>query len=98
MANWLYHKFQQGPGFECLSAPDLSVVPFRFRPKSGDTNKFNRRLLKNIIKSQKLFLSSTLLKGEFALRACILSFRTHQAEVEEAFEVITSEAQKLAKE
>jgi hypothetical protein len=43
-------------------------------------------------------LSSTRLKGEFILRACILSFRTHQAEVEEAFEIITSEAQKLAKE
>jgi aromatic-L-amino-acid decarboxylase len=98
LANWLYHKFQEEPGFECLSAPDLSVVPFRFRPKSGDINEFNRRLLKNIIKSQKLFLSSTLLKGTFVLRACILSFRTHQAEVEEAFEIITSETQKLAEE
>jgi len=98
LANWLYHKFQEEPGFECLSAPDLSVVPFRFRPKSGDVNEFNRRLLKNIIKSQKLFLSSTLLKGTFVLRACILSFRTHQAEVEEAFEIITSETQKLAEE
>jgi len=98
LAEWLYHKFEEEPGFECLAAPDLSVIPFRFHPKSGDIHEFNRRLLKNIIRSQKLFLSSTLLKGQFVLRACILSFRTHQAEVEEAFEIITSEAQKLAKE
>jgi aromatic-L-amino-acid decarboxylase len=98
LAEWLYHKLQKESGFECLTAPDLSVVPFRFRPKSGDINEFNRRLLKTINKSQKLFLSSTLLKGTFVLRACILSFRTHQAEVEEAFEIITSAAHKLAKE
>ncbi len=98
LAEWLYHKFNEEPGFECLSPPDLSVIPFHFRPKSGDIHEFNRRLLKNIIRSQKLFLSSTLLKGQFVLRVCILSFRTHQAEVEEAFEIITSEAQKLTKE
>jgi len=95
LAEWLYQRFQQEPGFECLSAPDLSVVPFRFRPKSGEIDEFNRRLLKNIVKSQRLFLSSTLLKGQFVLRACILSFRTHRAEVEEAFEIIVSEAKKL---
>jgi len=97
LARWLDQRFREEPGFVCLAEPDLSVVPFRFRPRSGDINEFNRRLLKNIVKSQRLFLSSTLLKGQFVLRACILSFRTHQAEVEEAFEIITSEAQKLAK-
>jgi aromatic-L-amino-acid decarboxylase len=73
-------------------------VPFRFRPRSGEIDEFNRRLLKNIVRSQKLFLSSTLLQGRFVLRACILSFRTHQAEVEEACDVIVSEAKKLVAE
>jgi aromatic-L-amino-acid decarboxylase len=88
LAEWLYQRLRREPGFECLNAPDLSVVPFRFRPKSGEIDAFNRRLLENIVKSQKLFLSSTRLHGQFVLRACILSFRTHQAEVEEAFEII----------
>jgi len=95
LAEWLYQRLRREPGFECLNAPDLSVVPFRFRPKSGEIDAFNRRLLENIVKSQKLFLSSTRLKGQFVLRACILSFRTHQAEVEEAFEIVASEARKL---
>jgi aromatic-L-amino-acid decarboxylase len=98
LAEMLYHRLREEPGFECPAAPDLSVVPFRFRPKSGEVDEFNRKLLKNIVKSQKLFLSSTLLKGRFVLRACILSFRTHQAEVEEAFEIIVSEARNLAAE
>jgi aromatic-L-amino-acid decarboxylase len=96
LAEGLWQRLRNEPGFECLAAPDLSVVPFRFLPKSGSIEDFNRRLLKNIVKSQKLFLSSTLLKGRFVLRACVLSFRTHQAEVEEAFEVIAAEARKLA--
>ncbi|MGB8952037.1 MAG: pyridoxal-dependent decarboxylase [Candidatus Aminicenantales bacterium] len=95
LAQWLYAKFLKEPGMECFSVPDLSVVAFRFQPKSGDADDFNRRLLRKIIKSQRLFLSSTLLRGKFMLRACILSFRTHQTEVEEAFEIITSEARKF---
>jgi len=68
--------------------PGLSVITFRYRPQRGEITAFNRRLLEKIVKSGKLFLSSTILKGQFAIRVCILSFRTHQAEVEEAFEVM----------
>ncbi len=98
LAGWLFNKFLEEPGFECISAPDLSVVAYRFLPESGDTDEFNRRLLQNINRSRKLFISSTTLRGRFVLRACVLSFRTHQAEVEEAFETITAEAKRLAME
>ena len=98
LAGWLFNKFLEEPGFECVSAPDLSVVAYRFIPESGDADEFNRRLLRNINRSRKLFISSTMLRGRFILRACVLSFRTHQAEVEEAFETITAEAKRLARE
>jgi aromatic-L-amino-acid decarboxylase len=98
LAGWLFNRFLEEPGFECVSAPDLSVVAYRYLPESGDTDEFNRRLLKNINRSRKLFISSTTLRGRFMLRACILSFRTHQAQVEEAFETITSEARNLSQE
>jgi len=98
LTQWLHRRFQEERGFECLAAPDLSVVPFRFRPGTGDVNVFNHRLLRNIIRSQRLFISSTRLRGQYVLRVCILSFRTHQAEVEEAFDIIASEARKLAQE
>lgn len=98
LAGWLFNRFLEEPGFECVSAPDLSVVAYRYLPESGDTDEFNRRLLKNINRSRKLFISSTTLGGRFMLRACILSFRTHQAQVEEAFETITSEARNLSQE
>lgn len=95
LAQWLYHRFLEEPGFECLAVPDLSVIAFRYRPQRGNVDEFNRRMLKHINDSGKLFLSSTLLNGEFVIRACVLSFRTHQAEVEEAFTTIKAAAREV---
>jgi len=38
------------------------------------------------------------LDGEFVIRVYALSFRTHQAEVEEAFEIIKTAARELEME
>ena len=95
LTHWLYERFLAEPGFECLSVPDLSVITFRYRPQRGDIDRFNRRLLEKIVKSGRLFLSSTLLNGAFVIRVCILSFRTHQQEVETALEIIKAAAREL---
>lgn len=96
LTKWMYQRFLEEPGFECVAVPDLSVIAFRYRPGSGSVDAFNRQLLDKIVKSKKLFLSSTLLNKKFVIRVCILSFRTHQAEVEEAFEIIKTAARELA--
>jgi aromatic-L-amino-acid decarboxylase len=61
-------------------------------------DEFNRKLLKTIVASKKLYLSSTLLNGEFVLRMCILGFRTHKPEVEGAWELIKKTAMDLEKQ
>lgn len=96
LTRWMYERFQAEPGFETFCEPDLSVIAFRYRPQSGDSEAFNRALLQQIVSSKKLFLSSTKLNGEFAIRVCILSFRTHRAQIEEAFEVIRQAARAVA--
>ena len=97
LTQWMYKRFLEEPGFECMNVPELSVITFRYRPKKGDVEEFSRKLLAYIVKSKKLFLSSTLLNGKFVIRVCVLSFRTHQAEVEQAFEIIKKAAKKLDK-
>jgi aromatic-L-amino-acid decarboxylase len=96
LTEWLSARLREVPACEFLAEPELTVIPFRFRPARGDVDAFNRKLLRNINMTKKLYLSSTLLRGEFVIRVCILSFRTHIEQVEEAFEVITSEARKVA--
>jgi aromatic-L-amino-acid decarboxylase len=95
LARWIQQRLEEEPGFECLSRPQLSAFAFRYRPKSGDVEAFNRNLLKKIVESKKLYLTSTLLSGEFVLRICILGFRTHKPEVERAFELIKTTAREL---
>jgi aromatic-L-amino-acid decarboxylase len=95
LTRWIYQRFVEEPGFECLSRPQLSAFAFRYRPKRGRVDEFNRKLLKTIVASKKLYLSSTLLNGEFVLRMCILGFRTHKPEVEEAWELIKKTAMDL---
>lgn len=97
LARWLYERFRAEPGFECLGEPDLSVVAYRFLPKTGDPNEFNRRLIQEVNRSRKRFLSSTMLRGTFVLRACVLSFRTHQPEAEQVFETVAAAARRLSR-
>lgn len=95
LTQWIYHRFIEEPGFECLSHPELSAFAFRYRPKKGNTDAFNRKLLKAIVASKKLYLSSTRLNGEFVIRICILGFRTHMQDVERAFDLIKTMARNL---
>ncbi len=91
----LYEALVDSPRFELPWKPDLTVVPFRYRPRSGDPDEFNRRLLERINASRRVFLSSTMIDGRFVIRACIVSFRTHRDRIEEAIEIIRSSAAEL---
>jgi aromatic-L-amino-acid decarboxylase len=95
LARWLHDSLRSVPGFELPWDPDLTVVAFRYRPRTGDPDTFNRRLLERINASRKVFLSSTEIRGTFVIRACIVSHRTHRDRVEEAAEIITRSAREL---
>jgi aromatic-L-amino-acid decarboxylase len=91
----LYEALKKEPGFDVPWEPELTVVPFRYIPETGDADAFNQRLLERINDSKRIFLSSTRLDGAFWLRACIVSHRTHRDRVDEAIEIITSAARAL---
>ncbi len=95
LTRWLEQGLRATPGFDLPWRADLTVVPFRYRPRSGDPEAFNRRLLERINASRRVFLSSTMIEGRFVLRACIVSFRTHRDRVEEALDIIRSAASDL---
>jgi aromatic-L-amino-acid/L-tryptophan decarboxylase len=95
LTGFLYRSLAETPGFDLPWEPDLSVVPFSYRPRNGDVDAFNHRLLDRINESKRVFLSSTQIGGRFVIRACILSHRTHRDRVEEAAEIIRSAAAEL---
>ncbi|MDP8955663.1 MAG: aminotransferase class I/II-fold pyridoxal phosphate-dependent enzyme [Actinomycetota bacterium] len=95
LARAIYDALADTPGFELPWEPELTVVPFRYVPKSGDADAFNRALLERINASKRVFLSSTTIGGQFILRACVVSHRTHRDRVDEAISIIKSAAEDL---
>ncbi len=91
----LYEGLKDTPGFALPWEPQLTVIPFRYEPRSGDAEGFNRRLLERINASKRVFLSSTMIEGRFIIRACIVSHRTHRDRIDEAVEIIRRSAREL---
>jgi len=77
LARHFYERMKTIEGFELGSYPDLSVVTYRYTPKKGDPNRFNERLLKEVQRDGRVFLSSTTVDGKFIIRLAVLAFRTH---------------------
>jgi aromatic-L-amino-acid decarboxylase len=79
------------PGIEILAEPQLSIVAFRWtRGGLGDEelNRLNRELMARINARQRVYLTGTVLSGRFALRICVLSFRTHADRMREGLDDI----------
>ncbi|MEW5974240.1 MAG: aminotransferase class V-fold PLP-dependent enzyme [Acidobacteriota bacterium] len=90
MARALYREVQEHSELEALSQ-ELSITTFRYVPVDLDRgdpsvaeylNRLNEQLLDRIQKSGEAFLSNAVVHGKFALRACIVNFRTTMADVE----------------
>lgn len=64
-------------GFEVGPEPELSVATYRYISKKHEPNIFNKRLMEEVVKDGRVFISSTMLEDRFMLRLAVLSFRTH---------------------
>ena len=95
LARWFHERIAQVDGFECLGYPELSVATYRYIPRQGSPNDFNRRLIKAIQQDGSVFLSSTTVDGEVYLRMCALCFRTHLNYVRRAFDLVVRKARHL---
>lgn len=93
LARWAADRVRALPGIEMLAEPQLSLFAFRLVPPGwegspDDLNRLNRTFLDRINARQRVFLTGTMLGGFFALRICVLSFRTHRERMEMALEDI----------
>jgi hypothetical protein len=85
-----------------VAAGPLSVTCFRYVPPdeiwAADIAALNRALLDIVQREGRVFLTSTDLNGVFALRACIVNFRTTEADLDVLLDTIAEAGQRaLAK-
>ncbi len=90
LARYFHARMQGVAGIETGPPPDLSVVAFRYVPKSGDADAYNEALLRRLVDDGRILLSGTRVDGTYVLRCAILSFRTHIEHVDEAIDTIVA--------
>jgi aromatic-L-amino-acid decarboxylase len=98
LAEWAAAELERIPGIEILAPPQLSILAFRYgRPGWSEqrTNEKNRELLERTNGRRRVYLTATTLRGRFAIRICVLSFRTHRDRMEEGLEDIRAAISEL---
>jgi aromatic-L-amino-acid decarboxylase len=92
LARWAADELRAIPGIEMLAEPELSLLAFRYVPPGVDNpaeiDRLNHRLHEKIVERRRVFLTGTVLQGRFAIRICVLSFRTHHDRIAMAIEDI----------
>jgi glutamate/tyrosine decarboxylase-like PLP-dependent enzyme len=88
LARYFHERLSEIDGFDPGPEPQLSVVAFRYMPKSGDVDDFNERLMRHIQQEGRVMMSGTRIDGIYRLRCAILCFRTHIEHVDDAIEAV----------
>jgi glutamate/tyrosine decarboxylase-like PLP-dependent enzyme len=95
LARYFHARLAALPGWEVGPEPELSVVTYRYLPKCGDPDDFNRRLLEAVYADGRAVISGTEVDGRYTLRLAVLHYRNHLAEVEAVLDVLVREAARL---
>lgn len=99
LSRWLHVLLAAHPEFETFTQ-SLSITTFRYVPEAlrsgigrerteSMLNRVNRDLLNQLEQSGEAFLSNAIIDGKYALRACIVNFRTSLADIEALPELIS---------
>jgi len=101
-AGWI----DSNPDFERMAETPFSTVCFRANPKAGrdgatsnskwDLDGLNQRLMEQVNREGKIFLSHTKLNGQFTLRLAIGNIRTGAEHIELAKQSLVSALQRLS--
>ena len=95
LARYFHQELSKIEGFETGPDPDLSIVTYRYLPKSGDANAFNKRLLEAVLEDGRVFITSTMINGKYTLRLAVLNFRTHRETIDYLLELLQRKAREL---
>ena len=95
LARYFHARLSDLDGWDAGPSPDLSVVAFRYLPKSGDVDDFNERLMRHVQEEGRVMMSGTRIDGSYRLRCAILCFRTHLEHVDEAVDAVVRGAEAL---
>lgn len=90
-------RARREPSLELLTEPTLSICCFRHvAPAGADSDDFNQRLLRRLLRETDFMPSSTLVDGRFAIRPCFINVRTTTEHVDAFVDAVLSIGADLA--
>ena len=106
LARYLWSRVREHPELEPMGPePTLSIACFRYAPPSlrddpssaATLDKLNERLMAELQLGGKVFPSNAVIDGRFALRACIVNFRTEASDIDALIDQAVARGRELAK-
>ena len=106
-ARHLARLVEASPEFEMLAPVELSIFCFRYlppasrsrRPRSeaeeGGLDRLNERVMVALQQGGRSYLSNATVNGRFALRGCVLNYRTTRRDIETLLEDVRSAAEQV---
>ena len=100
-ANQLASLVDSNPEMELLAPVPLSAVCFRYIPrrdgfKETQLDDLNLRILRDVQRSGRVYISNATIHGKFALRACMVNHRTTAADVEAVIDEVLRVGRELS--
>jgi glutamate/tyrosine decarboxylase-like PLP-dependent enzyme len=95
LARYLGERVEEHPAFELAAPVGLSVTCFRYVPedlaegpgREAYLSRLNERLLFDMQRDGRVFISNAILQGRFVLRSCVVNFRTEAEDMDAVLEV-----------
>ncbi|MFC1555182.1 pyridoxal phosphate-dependent decarboxylase family protein, partial [candidate division KSB1 bacterium] len=93
-------KVEHSVDFEIMAPVPFSVICFRLNPSGKNLNeeeieKINTKLMNEVNKTGKIYISHSKLKGKYTLRFAIGNFKTTENDVISAWDLIEKTAMEL---
>jgi glutamate/tyrosine decarboxylase-like PLP-dependent enzyme len=103
LARYLFELAEDRPDIEAFGPQGLSIACWRYAPQdlAGHPGRepyldlLNERLMYALQDSGRVYPSNAVLNGRFALRACVVNFRTEAEEMETQIGLTTEYGRRL---
>ncbi len=103
LARYMGARVEEHPELELASPVGLSICCFRYVPpglaggpdRDPYVSELNERLMTEIHRDGRAFCSNALLDGKWALRACIVNYRTEADDVDATLDVAVELGRRL---
>ncbi|MCP4460960.1 MAG: pyridoxal-dependent decarboxylase [Cytophagales bacterium] len=91
LTRYLAEQLNEADDFELTSVSHLAIACFRYKgtlTHEEQISSLNQRMIPALEKDGRVFITGTKLKGEFAIRACLINHRMHKGTVDYLIKVV----------